>query len=299
MFTIRQKEGSIEISNPENGFYASLNLNQGGRLEQLQIGNHPIIVDDPSFPYSDSYAAAILFPFVSRVSRGSYEFNGKYFQLHCNTADGQNALHGLVYNKTFEFVSSDANDDECKVVLKLNQVEKQKGFPFTYQLLLTYTFSFSGISLSMKATNTCDEFFPFTIGWHPYFSIPDFENATLQFDADEQVVFDENLIATRTKSNPFATPLQLGGNSFDDCFIVNDSQATLHTTIYDAKLQVDSDDFFLQIYTPPNLPMMAVEPMVGMSDSFNNKFGLMQLAPQESYQITWNIDVTFNSNGLL
>lgn len=297
MFTIRQKEGSIEINHHDLQYYALLNLHQGGRLEQFQIGNQPIIVEDPSFPYSDSYAAAILFPFVSRVSGGSYEFNGTHFQLHCNTPDGQNALHGLVYNKTFEFVSSDANDDECKVVLKLNQVEKQKGFPFTYQLLLTYTFSSSGIALSMKATNTCDEFFPFTIGWHPYFSIPNFENATLQFDADEQVVFDENLIATGTKPNPFSNPLQLGGNSFDDCFIVNDNEATLHTSIYDAKLKVDSNDFYLQMYTPPNLPMMAVEPMVGTSDSFNNKFGLMELAPQTSYKITWNIDVTLKENG--
>ncbi len=297
MFTIRQKEYSVEIIHNDLQYYATLNLHQGGRLEQLRIGNQPIIVEDPSFPYSDSYAASVLFPFVSRVSHGSYEFNGKQFQLHCNTSDGQNALHGLVYNKIFELVSSNANDNECEVILKLDQTQEQKGFPYTFELLLTYTFSTSGMSLSVEVTNTSDEVLPFTIGWHPYFSISNFENATLQFDADEQVVFDENLIATGTKPNPFATPLQLGGNSFDDCFIVNDSQATLHTNVYDANIKVDSDDFFLQIYTPPNLPMMAVEPMVGMSDSFNNKFGLMQLAPQESYQITWNIDVTFNSNG--
>ena len=297
MFTIRQKEGSIEINHHDLQYYALLNLHQGGRLVQLQIGNHPIIVDDPSFRYSDSYAAAILFPFVSRVSGGTYEFNGKQFQLHCNTPDGQNALHGLVYKESFEVVSTDSNDDECTVVLKLDQNQKQKGFPYTFELVLTYTFSSAGMSLSVKATNTSDKVFPFTIGWHPYFSISDFDNATLRFDADQQVVFDENLIATGTKSNPFPNPLQLGGNSFDDCFIVNDNEATLHTDVYDANIKVDSDDFYLQIYTPPNLPMMAVEPMVGMSDSFNNKFGLMQLAPQKSYEITWNIDVTLNSNG--
>lgn len=297
MFTIRQKEYSVEIIHNDLQYYATLNLHQGGRLEQLRIGNQPIIVEDPSFPYSDSYAASVLFPFVSRVSHGSYEFNGKQFQLHCNTSDGQNALHGLVYNKIFELVSSNVNDNECEVILKLDQIEEQKGFPYPYELLLTYTFSSFGMSLSVKATNTCDEVFPFTIGWHPYFSIPDFDNATLQFDADQQVVFDENLIATGTKPNPLANPLQLEGNSFDDCFIVKDNQATLYTAIYDANIKVNSDDFYLQIYTPPNLPIMAVEPMVGMSDSFNNKFGLMELAPQESYEIAWNIDVTLNSNG--
>lgn len=297
MFTIRQKEYSIEIIHSDLQYYALLNLHQGGRLAQLQIDNQPIIVEDSSFPYSDSYAASVLFPFVSRVSGGTYEFKGKQFQLDCNTLDGQNALHGLVYNKTFKVVSTNANDDECSVVLKLDENQKQKGFPYLYELLLTYTFSSSGMSLSVKAINSGDEVFPFTIGWHPYFSVSNFENATLQFDADEQVVFDENLIATGTKPNPFANPLQLGGNSFDDCFIVNDNKATLHTAIYDANIKVDSDDFYLQIYTPPNLPMMAIEPMVGMSDSFNNKFGLMELDPQKSYEITWNIDVTLNSNG--
>ena len=297
MFTIRQNEYSIEIIHCDLEYYALLNLHQGGRIEQLHIGNQLIILENSSFSYSESYAAAILFPFVSRVSRGSYEFNGKLFQLDCNTADGQNALHGLVYDKTFEVVSAAANEDDCEVVLKLNQIEKQKGFPYQYTLLLTYSFRPSGMALTVKATNTGDENFPFTIGWHPYFSIPNFKNANLQFDADKQVVFNNDLIATGTKQNPFGNLLQLGDNSFDDCFIVNDHKVILHTDEYDATIKVDSQDFYLQIYTPPNLPMMAVEPMVGMSDSFNSKLGLMELPSKKSYEITWDIGVTLRVNG--
>jgi aldose 1-epimerase len=50
----------------------------------------------------------------------------------------------------------------------------------------------------------------------------------------------------------------------------------------------------LQLYTPKGLPLIAIEPMTGISNSFNNKIGLQVLKPNETYSITWN--VKFNNN---
>jgi aldose 1-epimerase len=46
---------------------------------------------------------------------------------------------------------------------------------------------------------------------------------------------------------------------------------------------------FLQLYTPINTNAIAIEPMTGISDSFNNKIGLKELLPDECYGIEWQI----------
>ena len=35
--------------------------------------------------------------------------------------------------------------------------------------------------------------------------------------------------------------------------------------------------------------MIAIEPMTGISDSFNNKKGLQILQPNEGYEVRWNL----------
>ena len=43
------------------------------------------------------------------------------------------------------------------------------------------------------------------------------------------------------------------------------------------------------MYTPPGFSIIAIEPMTGISNSFNNKIGLQVLQPSESYSLSWNV----------
>ncbi|MEO5787437.1 MAG: hypothetical protein ABIW77_15960, partial [Gelidibacter sp.] len=105
MYTLTKTEVEglqfIEIFNPENKSKASICLNQGGRLSALEFDGIKVLADyDPS-TYAANYASSILFPFVNRIKDGKYTFQDVDHVLECNEVDKNNALHGLVYDKTF------------------------------------------------------------------------------------------------------------------------------------------------------------------------------------------------------
>jgi len=45
----------------------------------------------------------------------------------------------------------------------------------------------------------------------------------------------------------------------------------------------------LQLYTPKDLSLIAIETMTGVSNSFNNKIGLKTLKPDQIYSVTWSV----------
>jgi aldose 1-epimerase len=40
-----------------------------------------------------------------------------------------------------------------------------------------------------------------------------------------------------------------------------------------------------------NTNAIAIEPMTGVSDSFNNKIGLKELSPGQCYEIEWQVNI--------
>ncbi|PIX14356.1 MAG: aldose 1-epimerase, partial [Flavobacteriaceae bacterium CG_4_8_14_3_um_filter_31_8] len=132
MYTIKQETSHYSsfliLENASKTTKAVISLQEGARIATLIVSNKTIIKELPNFSYADSYAASLLFPFVSRIENGVYEFDGKMYQLDCNQA-GINALHGLVYNKTFVVVHQKVTDSNAAVTLLYTEHNPPKGFP--------------------------------------------------------------------------------------------------------------------------------------------------------------------------
>ncbi len=271
--------------------HAVINLSEGGRLQSYSLHNVDIIKERDDFSYAQSYASSLLFPFVSRTQHGKYAFEGQSFQLDCNDSNGIHALHGLVYNKTFELVDVDQSNSEIIVKIGYLEKNKPKGFQHDYELSVNYTFSKEGMGLTMHVENVGETKFPFTIGWHPYFYMPDRANSSLSFDSHQTVLYDEQLITKKIVDQKIPGNINLDNQSFDDCFILNDNKATFETPRYSIEFLSSVPENFLQIYTPPNDPIIAIEPMVGLSNSLNNGIGLQVLKPKESYEIEWIMNI--------
>ena len=62
----------LDIENSDSISKLRLCLNQGGRIDFLKFDNIKIISKNESSTYKDSYASAILFPFVNRIKNGKY-----------------------------------------------------------------------------------------------------------------------------------------------------------------------------------------------------------------------------------
>ena len=159
MYTITQIEidklSFIELSSPNNASKAKICLNQGGRLSNLLFENIQILANLDTSTYKDNYASAVLFPFANRIKDGEYTFKNSKYKLECNEKDKNNALHGLVYNKTFTCIDKATTTDYGSVTLQYKNGSKQKGFPFKFNIELTYTLSKFGITSWMIYISEC------------------------------------------------------------------------------------------------------------------------------------------------
>lgn len=290
MYRIEQYKTHIELINTTNSSKAVIALNnQGGRLKSLFYKDKLIIDDLEHAAYSKSHAGAILFPFANRINEGKYEFHGKAYTLNCNEPGRDNAIHGLIFNKTFYVDETYEGSKSAQVVLSYTENNPPEGFPFPYKLELKYTLQENTLSLEVKVHNIGDEDFPFNLGWHPYFCVDNLDTSFLSFKSHKQVIFNENLISLGMAETSIPDPYSLKDKKLDDCFVLFDKTVELYTDDYTVSISGKPKSDYLQIYAPPKEKRLAVEPMTGISDSFNHKRGIHILKPNQTKKETWSI----------
>ncbi|WP_168796656.1 aldose 1-epimerase [Cognatitamlana onchidii] len=286
-----QNSNILEITNSENNVFGKIHLNQGASLQELTLNGHAIIQDLSPLPYKKTYASSILFPFANRIQDGTYNFKGMQHQFPINQIEENNALHGLVFDKTFSITSMETHEDSATINLEYEESEPSEGFPYTFKIKVTYLFLQNGLSLSLSVKNTALEAFPFTLGWHPYFTSSNLKTSSLVFESDEKIVLDQRNITTGTQANPTPNPLVLDCNALDDCWILKSDQVLFHTPKYSLQFNTNGQHNFLQAYIPPKKNTIAIEPTTGVSNSFNNSIGLQTLQPNSTYKIRWDLKI--------
>lgn len=282
----------LEIKNNSNSVYGKIYLNEGASLQELTLNNLAIIQDLSPLPYSTTYASSILFPFANRIKDGAYTFNDKNYAFEINQIEENNALHGLVYNKTFNIINQECNNDSASVTLQYTENKESIGFPYTYRIQLQYIFTKDKLSLKLSVTNTDTKTFPFTLGWHPYFISDNLFESTLDFNSTEKLIIGARNITTGIETLKTNESLKIKDQKLDDCWILKSNKVLFNTPSYNLTIGSSIDNNFLQAYTPPRPNTIAIEPTTGVSDSFNNKIGLKELKAGESYDITWDLNIS-------
>ena len=287
---LKEKEQRfLDLKNAVNSTSARISLDEGGSIEGLKFDNEYVIKLQPNFKYKDSYASSILFPFANRIEKGQYSFKEKDYQLACNES-GKNALHGLVHNKQFQLIEKVENINFSSVTICFEEIEEREGFPFNYKINITYILSKNEIKIVVKIENTGTNSFPFTLGWHPYFVSKDLYHSSLSFKSNKKIEFDKNLITKRIiKASAEELKIKIQNKQLDDCFILNSNTIKFTTPTYQIQIATDQIENYLQIYTPKNSSIIAIEPMTGISNSFNNKIGLQTLEPHNKYELKWTV----------
>ena len=303
MYTIEKLEKQdlhyLELTSSDGASKAQISLNQGGRLSHLVFEGIQVLADFDASTYENNYASSIQFPFVNRIKDGKYTFNNSKYKLNCNEVDKNNALHGLVYNKTFVCTKKALTLHYASVTLQYKDNGKHQGFPFKFNIELTYTLNKKGIILSVNIANKDKKTFPFSVGWHPYFYSKNLDNSTLNFSSNKKYVFDNQQIISGTTDLNIEMPFQLKAVTLDDCYPLKTNEIDFSTPDYSFNIGSTSKENFLQLYTPEVHNVIAIEPMTGAADNFNNKIGLQTLQPNETYNMKWLIAIeTINTNRL-
>lgn len=295
MYTLKEIETNglhyLELASFNEKSKAKICLNQGGRLSSFSFENTQILEDFDSSSYRDNYASAILFPFANRIKDGKYTFKDYKYKLDCNETHKNNALHGLVYNKLFVLINKELTSDFASVTLQYKDYGKVKGFPFKFHIELSYTLSKNGMTLAIKVKNKGKKTFPFTLGWHPYFYTTDLYKSSINFKSDKKYVCNEQQIITATTALDLEMPFKLKDVKLDDGFPLETNEIDFSTPKYDLNIRSSSKENFMQLYTPENRNAIAIEPMTGAADNFNNKIGLQTLQPNDTYLVKWNIAI--------
>jgi len=270
--------------------------NLGGSIQEL-VFDKVRIIDGISNEeaglkdYGISYKSAILFPFPNRIEDGAYEFLGSKHQFPINEPSVNNAIHGLVYNKEFEVSSIHSEKSVASVTLIYRSDGSTPGFPFPFDLKLTYTLNALGsLQLDFDLLNSGLTGFPYGFGWHPYFFSEELEKNALSFRSKDFFACDKRSIPSDTLDSPLAPSFNLEGKIFDDAYSLHKSHCGFESTSYKLQLRFGyKDDTYLQIYTPPHRKSIALEPMTCVANAFNNKTGLKKLAPGQ--KDTWAISL--------
>jgi aldose 1-epimerase len=286
---------------PEGAYLHELVLNKNGRNHSLLDGYKS--EEEFATQRLKNFKGSKLFPFPNRINQAQYTFEGKNYSLEKNFPQENNAIHGLVLETNFTVKNELANEAEARLELTYRSEGDSRGYPFRYELSITYTLSPTGFSCTTKAINTSDTEMPVGDGWHPYFKTGiQLNDLFLQLPSDEILETDEKLIPTGKliKSDQFLKSSQVGSHLFDTCYKVKGENKIVETELYDKAKdlriilwqETGKDKYnYLQIYIPPQRDTIALEPMTCAPDAFNNSMGLIILKPGEVKEFTFGVRV--------
>lgn len=244
--------------------------------------------------------APILFPIVGRLSGDRYRVGRRYFNLN---------RHGFARDCDFELLGH--RSDELRLRLSSTD-ETFKVYPFKF--ILDVTFKIYGPLLTVTYEVRCPEkrdIF-FSIGSHPAFNIPlnegKFEDYYLEFEYNEfsgphylehdLVDFDQkpNLAVFQGKKLPLSEKLfERGALIFKD---IKSQKITIKNKLNDREIVFDIGEApYLGIWRPPQAPFVCIEPwfgvpdVIGASDDFLKKEGVIHLEAGEVFKCAYTLHV--------
>ncbi|MGN6340590.1 MAG: aldose 1-epimerase [Ginsengibacter sp.] len=307
MFTIQKKKESgfdkIVLQNDETKNYAAIAPACGAVLLEFVVeqNNIPLNVID-GYKSADEFKDQLaekgfkgckLSPFVCRLNQSKFTFADKEYVVEKQkSSPNKHAIHGLIYDKSFEVISETANDKEAAVTMKYEYREDDPGYPFNYDCIVTWRLEKNNkLTVITECVNKDEGLIPIQDGWHPYFTLGDtINNLDLEFQSLKMVEFNTELLPTKKLIDytRFTTIEKLGDRFLDNCFVL-DSQECQPLCVLrnaDKKIEIqllpDESYPYLQVYTPPHRKSIAIENLSGAPDGFNNNIGVTTLEPGQS-----------------
>jgi aldose 1-epimerase len=303
----------IEIKNKVTGEYLQVLPRMGGLLFQVSllfnnklttILNNYESVDEMNEIFWNTYKGSLLFPFPNRIGEGKYSFNNENYQLPLNFPHENNAIHGLVYNKSFKTVKETITEQDAELKLQFTSDGSLPGYPFKFDLTVSYSLDINGsITIKTAAKNTDKVNIPTGNGWHPYFMFFDtVDNTEICFPSEEAFAVNQQMLPSGEKEvfKDFNKLTKLNKTHFDTCFSIENSVEKAVSQIYNRKQNIGvsiwqetgKDKYnYLQIYTPPDRSCIAIEPMTCLPNAFNKTEDEFKvLTPDEEVNYCWGIN---------
>lgn len=293
MITLTESStGSSAVISPVGASLMELTLSGNNVIEQAATGRPEL------------YAGVVMAPWSGRIAGGKWiDETGAERSLAINEPARNNALHGLVYDKSFAVKKSTASSVELVI-----DIAATDGYPYALRLAVSYEIEDGQLYASFAVKNLSATKAPFSIGFHPYFSTAWAEAPLkLQVGAESVLELNENMIATgKVRVSDANKDLRAGkaltevklDDDFTDLEFVHGVATTKLVTASGGGLEVWQEDVFKHavIYTPEEFPTqsgsikaIAIEPCSSAVNAFNSKQDLLVLSPGETRSGSWGV----------
>jgi aldose 1-epimerase len=237
-----------------------------------------------------------LSPFPNRVDGGKYHFEGQPYQFPCNSPEKIHAIHGFIFDRPFEILGF--HESSGILELKYAYPGDFPGYPFRFDMYLTYQLQDHVFSCKTQVINTGEQPLPYGDGWHPYFRIGEkADDWVLELPKCSQILTNDVMIPTGEVISPNKLPkrYELQHKEFDTGFGITNpdqnSEASIALTnpvdeiTLEIRQQTGGGKYnFFQVFIPPSRKSVAIEPMTCMADAFNNLSGLIVLEPGQCFE---------------
>ena len=188
-----------------------------------------------------------------------------------------------------------------------------KSYPFKFDFFITYKLVNNTIEVLHTVRNTDNKTMYFSVGGHPAFKCPVFENENyddyfLEFEHTENskthlINMANGLISTKTKPVlNHTSKLPLTHELFnEDALIFKDlksKKVALKSKNYGEVLSVSYNDFhYLGIWAKPTGNYVCIEPWLGIADNENTnqdiktKEGILKLNAGDTFETAYTIEI--------
>lgn len=242
--------------------------------------------------------APILFPIVGRLKNDRYRYANQEFSL---------PQHGFARDAQFE-VLEQTSDRVC-LVTRANE-HTRKVYPFDFELYVTYALHDNRLVVTYGVKNPSNESLYFSIGAHPGFRVPLFDNEVytdyyLEFDQPataERWLLVDGLIDDRAVS--FISQQQrvpLSHQLFEPGAVVlkqfGPQKITLGSRNHAHGLHFEFKNYpYLGIWAKTGAPFVCIEPWHGIADGVNatgeleHKEGIICLPTSQTFECEYSVD---------
>ncbi|MFT3863765.1 MAG: aldose 1-epimerase [Solirubrobacterales bacterium] len=171
-----------------------------------------------------------------------------------------------------------------------------EAFPFPHLVEIEATLVEGSLEIATTVTATGEVAVPIAFGFHPYICLPGVPRAewVLEAPVHERLALDRRGLPTGEREPTAIAPGPLGERTYDDAFHAPPPGEAFVLAGPDRRLELrmDSGYPFTQIFAPPDLDAIAIEPMTAPTDALLAAGpDLTFVPPGESFTATFSISV--------
>ncbi len=253
---------------------------KGAYVKKLSLDGEPLIV--PASDGKETHGGAtVMVPYANRIRDGSYSYNGKDYHFRKNTEG--NSIHGFARDALFSVMN--ASETEVTLIATL----EDNGYPSPIEVEITYSLTAGSFATDAKVRNPGKTSVPLMVGFHPYIAVSGSWSLKTDEPARKLEYEDSYFPSGKMYDFDFNSLPDLSGRTFDNTFL---GGGTIRLESGGRTVRFERRNFpYFVVYNGEYSRgiSVALEPMTGAPDCFNNGMGLISLNGHSAFHCSYRL----------